>query len=153
MPTTHRSPSIRPALHSRRVALEFSRFLAFGVFSALVNWSSRLGYSLFMSFSQAVVAAYLTGMVTAFLLFRTFVFPRTGTSIREQAIWFGIVNMVGLVQVWIFSMLLVFKVFPAVGFDWHAEVIGHGIALATPVLSSFLGHKYLTYRSGRRSPG
>jgi putative flippase GtrA len=131
-------------------AAEFSRFLLFGAFSAGVNWTSRLGYSLFMPFSQAVIVAYLTGMVTAFLLFRAFVFPRTGRPIQRQALWFVAVNMVGMALVWTFSMLLVTKVFPAVGFRWHAEAVGHGIAMATPVMSSFLGHKYLTYRLDRR---
>lgn len=99
-----------------------------------------------MSFSQAVIVAYLTGMVVAFILFRVFVFPKGSKPIRKQVMWFILVNLAGMAQVWLMSMLLVTIVFPAIGFTWHPEGIGHGLAMATPVVTSFLGHKYLTYR-------
>jgi putative flippase GtrA len=130
--------------------MEFGRFLALGSLSASVNWLSRIGYSQFMPFSIAIVVAYVTGMVVAFYLFRRFVFPMVGTPIRRQAMWFVIVNMAGLAQVWVASMLFVTVLFPAVGFRWQAEAIGHGIAMCLPAISSYFGHKYLTYRG--RSP-
>jgi hypothetical protein len=43
-------------------------------------------------------------------------------------------------------MLLVHFVLPALGVKRYLEAIGHGIALAAPAVSSFFGHKYLTYR-------
>jgi putative flippase GtrA len=125
---------------------EFWRFLLLGGLSAGVNWTSRHAYSQVMPFSQAVIAAYLTGMAVAFVLFRLFVFPKGSRPISRQVSWFVMVNLVGMAQVWVVSMLLVTIVFPAIGFTWHAEGIGHGLAMATPVATSFLGHKYLTYR-------
>ena len=125
---------------------QFAGFLTFGAVSASVNWISRFVYSTAMPFSMAVVCAYLTGMATAFLLFRRYVFPTSPRPIKRQVAWFVVVNIVGLCEVWLISMLLVTIVLPGLGVERHVEAIGHGVALAAPALSSFFGHKYLTYR-------
>ena len=132
--------------HVESVARQMSAFLVAGSISAFVNWSSRIAYSQFMPFSSAVLAGYLTGMTVAFVLFRRFVFPKSDRSVRRQIGWFVMVNAVGVTEVWLVSMLLVKIMFPAVGFHWHPEAVGHALALCTPVISSFLGHKFLTYR-------
>ena len=125
---------------------QFATFLMLGAVGASVNWGSRIFYSTAMPFGSAVVCAYLTGMAAAFLLFRRYVFPRSDRPIRRQVTWFVLVNMFGLVQVWLLAMLLVTIVLPALGLHSHVEEVGHGIALAAPAVSSFFGHKYLTYR-------
>ena len=130
--------------------MEFGRFLVFGGISAMVNWLSRMGYSHFMPFGIAVVVAYVTGMAVAFVLFRTFVFPQVAKPIGQQIVWFVLVNFAGVTQVWLASMFLVTFLFPLVGFRWYAEAIGHGISICLPAISSYFGHKHLTYR-GRRS--
>ncbi len=129
--------------------MEFWRFLAMGGLSAIVNWLSRMGYSQLMPFSAAVVAAYVTGMGVAFVLFRSFVFPKVGKPIRQQVVWFVLVNLAGVTQVWLASMFLVTILFPSIGFRWYAEAIGHGIGMCVPVVSSYFGHKHLTYRGLR----
>jgi putative flippase GtrA len=125
--------------------MEFGRFLAMGSVSASVNWLSRIGYSHLMPFSVAVIVAYVTGMAVAFILFRTFVFPKVAKPIRRQVIWFVLVNLAGVTQVWLASMFLVTILFPSIGFRWYPEAVGHGIGMCLPVVSSYLGHKYLTY--------
>ncbi|MFL5334496.1 MAG: GtrA family protein [Geminicoccaceae bacterium] len=130
--------------------MEFGRFLAMGGVSATVNWLSRMGYSQLMPFSAAVIVAYVTGMAVAFMLFRSFVFPKVAKPIRQQVIWFVLVNLAGVTQVWLASMFLVTILFPAIGFRWYPEAIGHGIGMCLPVVSSYFGHKHLTYQ-GRRS--
>ena len=47
---------------------QFVLFLATGGFAALVNFGSRILLSHWLSFSWAVVLAYLAGMGTAFVL-------------------------------------------------------------------------------------
>jgi putative flippase GtrA len=32
------------------------------------------------------------------------------------------------------------------GFVWHADLVAHAIGVAVPVLSSFVGHKRLSFR-------
>ena len=53
---------------------QFLVFLLTGGIAAAVNFGSRILYNQWMGFSAAIVLAYITGMVTAFVLARLFVF-------------------------------------------------------------------------------
>ena len=99
-----------------------------------------------MPFSLAVLAAYGTGMVVAFLLFREFVFERSSTDTSEQVRNFIIVNIVGMAATWALANLLVYWALPAAGVTNHVEAIGHGIAILAPVVTSWFGHRFLTFR-------
>jgi putative flippase GtrA len=124
----------------------FVRFLACGGIAAAVNWASRFGWSTIMPFSLAVLAAYVTGMVVAFVLFREFVFERASTGTSEQVRNFVIVNVVGMAATWALANLLVYWALPAAGMTRHVEAIGHGIAIFAPVVTSWFGHRFLTFR-------
>lgn len=125
---------------------QFARYLLCGGIAAAVNWSSRFVWSLFLPFGAAVIAAYATGMVVAFNLFRLFVFDRGEASIRRQAGNFVLVNLIGMTLTWGLAQVLVEWLFPAIGMTFHPEAIGHGIAIVTPVLTSWVGHRALTFR-------
>lgn len=124
----------------------FVRFLACGGIAAAVNWSSRFLWSTFLPFGAAVLAAYATGMVVAFVLFRQFVFVQHGGETANQAVNFVIVNLVGMIATWAVALLMVHRVLPAIGLIDHVEAIGHGVAIFTPVITSWFGHRYLTFR-------
>ena len=124
----------------------FVRFLACGGFAAAVNWASRFAWNLIMPFSLAVLAAYVTGMVVAFILFREFVFERSGSDTSEQVRNFVIVNIVGMTATWALANFLVYWALPAAGVTSHVEAIGHGIAIFAPVVTSWFGHRFLTFR-------
>lgn len=124
----------------------FVRFLACGGFAAAVNWASRFAWNLIMPFSLAVLAAYVTGMVVAFILFREFVFERSGSDPSEQVRNFVIVNIVGMAATWALANFLVYWALPAAGVTSHVEAIGHGIAIFAPVVTSWFGHRFLTFR-------
>ena len=124
----------------------FVRFLACGGFAAAVNWASRFAWNLIMPFSLAVLAAYVTGMVVAFVLFREFVFERGSSDTSEQVRNFVIVNIVGMAATWALANLLVYWALPAAGVTSHVEAIGHGIAIFAPVVTSWFGHRFLTFR-------
>ncbi len=121
------------------------RYLALGGFAAAVNWSSRFAWNQLMPFSYAVIAAYMTGMVVAFVLFRLFVFPGSATPFHKQVRNFILVNLLGIAQTWLISVFLVEKAFPAMNFTFHAEAIGHAIAIGAPTITSWFGHRYLTF--------
>ena len=53
---------------------QFAGFLVAGGIAAVVNFLSRIGFNLFFGYAISIVLAYLTGMVTAFLLNRHGVF-------------------------------------------------------------------------------
>jgi putative flippase GtrA len=124
----------------------FVRFLACGGFAAAVNWASRFAWNLIMPFSLAVLAAYVTGMVVAFILFREFVFECSSSDTSEQVRNFVIVNIVGMAATWALANLLVYWALPAAGVTSHVEAIGHGIAIFAPVVTSWFGHRFLTFR-------
>ena len=99
-----------------------------------------------MPFGAAVIAAYATGMVVAFVLFRELVFERGDGMIPDQVRNFVIVNLVGMFMTWALANFLVFKVLPGMGAASHVEGIGHGIAIFAPVVTSWFGHRFLTFR-------
>lgn len=99
-----------------------------------------------MSFEIAVALAYLLGMITAYTLARMFVFSNSPDGIRNEFVRFTIVNAFALVVVWCVSVGLAKVVFPFVDFQWYAEDIAHIIGVLVPAVTSFLGHKYFTFK-------
>jgi putative flippase GtrA len=123
------------------------RFLFLGGCAAGVNWGSRFVWNLIMPFPEAVAAAYLTGMALAFVLFRYFVFPGAVTSIHLQIRNFVIVNIIGFVLTWSLSIALVDWLFPRISFTFHAQAVGHALAIGAPVVTSWFGHRHFTFRN------
>jgi len=72
--------------------LQFLKFLVTGGIAALVNLLSRYALNHVMSFEAAVVAAYLLGMATAYLLARRFVFDASGRSMASEVRRFVLVT-------------------------------------------------------------
>ena len=71
---------------------QFLGFLLTGGLAAAVNFGSRIVYNRWLDFSSAVVLAYLTGMVTAFILARSFVFTQSSQSVQRSAMFFVLVH-------------------------------------------------------------
>ena len=125
---------------------QFARFLMVGGFAAFVNFSSRILYSVFVEFSIAVIMAYFTGMATAFVLSKLFVFEQSSHSTRKELYYFSIVNLAAAVQVWVVSVGLALYIFPSVGLTLFREEIAHVIGISIPAFTSYLGHKRLTFK-------
>ena len=121
---------------------EFLGFLAVGIFAAGINILARLQLSQIMIYEAAVAVAYVVAFTVAFALNRRFVFADKNPKLIEQFGKFAVVNIAAFVQVWVISVGLVRFVFPALGFTWHAETIGHIAGVASPVLTSFLFYKH-----------
>jgi putative flippase GtrA len=125
---------------------QYLRFLATGGFAAAVNVTSRFVLNPILGFETAVLSAYLIGMVTAYLLFRAFVFGRSGRSISSEVYRFTLVNLGALAIVWLVSVALARAVFPAIGLVWHAQDIAHLIGVSIPAITSYFGHLLYTFR-------
>ena len=125
--------------------LQFLKFLVTGGIAALVNLLSRYALNHVMSFEAAVVAAYLLGMATAYLLARRFVFDASGRSMASEVRRFVLVNLVALGFVWMISVGLARVVFPAIGMTWHADDIAHLIGVLAPAVTSYIGHRFYTF--------
>ena len=125
--------------------LQFLKFLVTGGIAALANLLSRYALNHVMSFEAAVVAAYLLGMATAYLLARRFVFDASGRSMASEVRRFVLVNLVALGFVWVISVGLARVVFPAIGMTWHADDIAHLIGVLAPAVTSYVGHRFYTF--------
>lgn len=125
---------------------QFVTFLITGGTAAAVNFGSRLLYSRWLDYSSAVIVAYITGMVTAFVLARLFVFKQTGQSVHKSAFFFVLVNLVAVAQTWAISMGLAYWLLPAMGVTQGTKEIAHAVGIVVPVFTSYLGHKHLSFR-------
>ena len=103
---------------------QFLAFLITGGSAAAVNFFSRVLYNHWLSFSVSIGLAYLTGMITAFVL----------------------VNLVAVVQTWIISIGLASYILPAMGIESFKHEIAHAFGVAVPVFTSYYGHKRWSFR-------
>ena len=126
---------------------QFMAFLITGGLAAAVNFGSRIVYNQWVGFSAAVVLAYLTGMVTAFVLARLFVFTDSEQSMQRSALWFMLVNLIAVLQTWAISMLLAYYVLPMMGVTRFVAEIAHAVGVVVPVFTSYLGHKHWSFKS------
>lgn len=125
---------------------QFLVFLLTGGTAAAVNFGSRIAYSTWLNFSSAVILAYLTGMITAFVLAKMFVFKDSQQSVQRSAVFFVLVNLVAALQTWGISMGLAYYLLPALGATVFVPEIAHAVGVAVPVFTSYIGHKRWSFR-------
>lgn len=125
---------------------QFVAFLITGGIAAGVNFFSRILYSNWVDFSTAIVMAYITGMVTAFVLAKIFVFKRSKRALHQSALYFVLVNLIAMAQTWLISMGLYYYLFPAVGVVSFSQDIAHAVGVVVPVFTSYLGHKHFSFK-------
>lgn len=129
---------------------QFLRFLAAGGTSAVINAATRWLLNLVVPFELAVALAYLVGMAVAFGLMRRFVFNAEAGAAAGQFGRFALVNAWSFAQVWLVSVGLARLIFPWIGMRWQPETIAHLIGLGTLAITSYLAHRYFSFR--RRTP-
>ena len=125
---------------------QFLLFLLTGGTAAAINIGSRIVYNQWWSFSTSVIAAYLTGMLTAFVLAKLFVFADSQQSLHRSALAFVLINMLAVLQTWGISMLLLHYALPALGVGSFAPELAHAVGVVVPVFSSYLGHKRWSFK-------
>ena len=124
---------------------QFLNFALVGGFAAAMNWLSRIALSLFMPLEIAIIVAYLIGMMIAYTLCKRYVFEKSGREVSGEVTRFTIVNMVALVQVWLVTIGMARFLLPALSWDWYPVEIAHAVGVASPILTSFFGHRYFTF--------
>lgn len=125
---------------------QFLTFLITGGTAAAVNFGSRVVYNHWTSFSTAVILAYITGMITAFILSKLFVFSESQQSVHKSAMFFVIVNLVAILQTFLVSMALAYYVLPSLGVTTFVPEIAHAVGVVVPVFTSYIGHKRWSFR-------
>jgi putative flippase GtrA len=125
---------------------QFIRFLFAGGIAAGANFGSRFLFSLWVNYEIAIVLAFFVGLLTGFLLMRKLVFNANGKALMPQIVNFVVVNMLALLQTLLISVALVRWLFPEWGIVEQPEAIAHLIGVLAPVVTSYFGHKFLTFR-------
>ncbi|MBV6815665.1 GtrA family protein [Xanthomonas campestris pv. passiflorae] len=122
-------------------------FLVAGGIAAGANFGSRIALSHIIPYVPAIVTAYVIGMITAFALNRAFVFKNPTNSVRSQAVWFVLINLLAVAQTVLISLSLSHWLLKGMASKELAETIAHAVGVAFPVFTSFAGHKYLSFRT------
>ena len=123
---------------------QYAVFLVVGGVAALLHWASRIALSFWLPFEVAVFLSYFIGLVTAFLLNRQYVFPRTNLALRVQVQRFILVNLIAMPIVWITAVAL-YDVFWWVTDNWVREAVSHGLAVTVPAITSFIAYKFFAF--------
>lgn len=124
---------------------QFVLFLFAGGVAASVNFGSRILMSAWVNYVPAIVIAYCLGMATAFTLNRLFVFQKSNKALRSQLGWFVAVNIAAVAQTLLISLMLAHWAFPLMHINYHNETLAHAIGVAVPVITSYFGHKHLSF--------
>ena len=133
-------------MKKRTVTKEFTGFIFVGAIAASVNFLSRIIFNLWMNYSFSIILAYVTGMVTAFLLMKTFLFRSSKQGNITSIFFFTLVNVAAVFQTWAISIILQQYFLTQLGFTSHINEIAHFFGVIAPVFSSYIGHKYLSFR-------
>ena len=128
------------------VSRQFGWFLLAGGIAALANWLSRFIFNLFMTYGEAIVAAYAIGMVVAFALNKRYVFPYSQRPLAAEMSFFMLFNLAAFPIVWATAYLLGERLLPGVLPRQFALALGHGCAVVVPALVNFVLHKSITFR-------
>ena len=122
------------------------RFLIYGGLAACANFGSRFIFSIWLPFGYAVVLSFFVGLSVGFLLMRGYVFTANKDHIFEQGIKYLAVNLVALALTLGVSLFCATYFLPLIGAKDHAEAIGHGIGVIAPMITSYFGHRWFTFR-------
>ncbi|MDM0090039.1 MULTISPECIES: GtrA family protein [unclassified Variovorax] len=125
---------------------QFIRFLLAGGIAAAANYGSRFLFGIWLDYGVSIVLAYLVGMTVAFILMRQHVFTSARGPVSAQVAKFVLVNLLAVGQTLLISLLLARWVLPALGVVAHAEAIGHLVGVLVPVVTSYFGHRMLTFK-------
>lgn len=125
---------------------QFVRFLFAGGLAAAANYGSRFLFSHWTSYGVAIVLAYMVGMVVAFVLMRQHVFSARDGALAPQVLKFAAVNVLAVLQTLIISLLLAHWLLPLFGVVEHVEAIAHLVGVVVPAVTSYFGHRMLTFR-------
>ncbi len=128
------------------LSIKFTKFLISGGIAALVNILSRIILSSYTYYSPAIVLAYFLGMVTAYTLNRFVVFGASKGNVAQEVLIFSLVNILAIIQTLAISLLLAYYLLPYLGVIWQTETIAHIIGVIVPAFTSYLGHKYWSFR-------
>lgn len=121
------------------------RYVLAGACATAANFLVRFPLSEMFRFEFAVATAQAIGLVIGFLLYRTFVFRGAATTLPQQVIAFGSVNLAATVVV-ITAAIGLRSFLLGAGLEvGYAEPLAHAAALALGAPVNFCGHLLVTF--------
>jgi putative flippase GtrA len=129
----------------RAAQWQFVRFVIAAGLSVPVNLGARVLLSRVMTYEIAIVLSHLCGMLTAYVLIRSFVFEPSGRRPSSELTRFTLVNVVSLVVTWVVAVGLLRVVFPRIGFTTAPEFVAHVLGLGVATFTSFYGHRRYSF--------
>lgn len=125
---------------------EFVRYLLTGGVAAAMNFLSRIILNFWFNFSISIGIAYLIGMVTAYILKRKYVFIGTNRPIIISIVFFILINIISVVQIWAVSMIIILYILPYFEIVNMSYEIAHAFGILSTVFTTYFGHKYLSFK-------
>ena len=130
----------------KKLGKQFFLFIIAGGTSAIINLLSRIVLSIFLSFEFSILISYLIGMIIAFLLFKKFVFVNTKKSNKNSLAAYSLINLISVIQTFFISTLMRNWLITILDNLTITELISHLTGLGILTFTSFLGHKYITFK-------
>ena len=128
------------------ISKQFSTFLLTSSVAAILNFTSRIVYNHWVNYSTAILLAYISGMTAAFILAKLFVFTESQQSMYLSATIFTFVNLIAALQTWGISLWMALYILPWLGITHFVLEIAHAAGILAPIFTSYLGHKYGSFR-------
>ena len=125
----------------------FLLFLGVNTFAAVVNFSSRIFLGEFMSYTLSIIVAYIVGMIVSFSLCRLFLFQESNNKKSSEILYFTVINIVSVILTVCISLFMFHIGLLMMRDLFLREEVAHGIGLCAPAFLSYLGHKYITFRT------
>ncbi len=133
-------------MNTSRTSSQFVKFLFAGGLAAVVNVGSRIVLGQWLAYVPSILISFCLGLVTAFLLNKLFVFEQAKNRLHHQVLWFIAINLAAVAQTLAISLSVARWLLPAMDVDFHNETIGHVLGVVVPVITSYIGHKRLSFR-------
>ena len=125
---------------------EFVYFIFTGGLAALVNIITRFVFSFFLNFTLSILSSYLIAMVFAYYLARRFVFKKSKKPIYSSFALFSLVNLLAICQTLLISIVTrEYLSGKMINFQ-YINLISHTLGVLTPIFTSFIGHKYFSFK-------
>lgn len=125
---------------------EFLKFILSGGIAAGMNFFSRMLFGLYLNYTTSIIFAHLVGMLTAYLLFKYIVFSTSENSTPKQLSYFVLINSLAVGCILLISLFFYHVVLARMTDTFWSESISHFVGIAATTLTSYFGHKYLTFR-------
>lgn len=130
------------------ISKQFLGFLLVGGLAAVLNFLSRILFSVWLPFSWAVSIAYAVGMFVAFILNSFFIFPKSDKAKHLQARDFIFVNLAFFPATW-FAAVEINSLLKSLGLKNYSEELAHAAAIALPMFCTFLIYKFFAFKENR----